>query len=332
MENSTPGMRILSGQDVRKALPMTQAIEAMRTAFLQLASGDVQMPIRSHIDVAERDGTALFMPSYAQPFGNIGIKVVNVFGANVEKKLPRIQAVVCLFDAETGTPRAMLDGTSLTALRTGAASGLATDLLARPDASTVAILGAGVQGRTQLEAVSVVRPLRVVKVYDPLPEASEAFATEMGERLGIDIELTADARSAVRDAEIICAATVSTTPVFQDLDIAPGTHINAVGSYKPHVQEIPAETVCRAQIVVDHRESALAETGDLIIPVREGLIAETDIHAELAELVSGKAAGRSDAETVTLFKSVGVAIEDLAAASYALTRAEDEGLGTVIAM
>jgi len=332
MDNPTQGMRILSGQDVRKALPMTEAIEAMRVAFMQLASGDVQMPIRSHIDVPERDGTALFMPSYAQHFGNIGVKVVNVFGSNVEKGLPRIQAVVCLFDAETGTPRAILDGTSLTALRTGAASGLATDLLARPDASTAAILGAGVQGRTQLEAVSVVRSLREVKVYDPLPEAASAFAAEMGGRLGIEIKQAADARSAMRGAEIVCAATVSTTPVFQDLDVASGTHINAVGSYKPHVQEIPAKTVCRAKIVVDHRESALAETGDLIIPLQQGLIAETDIHAELAEIVSGKVPGRSDAQTVTLFKSVGVAIEDLAAASHALARAEAEGLGTVVAM
>ena len=323
-------LRILSRDDVQRALPMTEAIEAMRTAFSQLASGTVNMPVRSQIDVPEHDGTALFMPSYAPCFRNLGVKVVNVFGANPSRGLPRIQALVCLFDSATGTPRAVLDGTSLTALRTGAASGLATDLLARSNASTVAILGAGVQGRTQLEAMLAVRPIDSVKVYDRLPAAAQAFATEMSAQSKVDIRVVSTPRAAVTDADIVCTATVSPTPVFDDTDIAAGTHINAVGSYKPDVQEIPGETVRRAKIIVDQRESALAETGDLIIPLRQGLIAETDIHAELGEILIGKVAGRTSDTLVTLFKSVGLAIQDLAVATLALERAEVQKLGVTI--
>jgi alanine dehydrogenase len=324
------GIRVLSADDVRAALPMADAIEAMREAFRQLASGDVQMPVRAHIDVAQHRGTALIMPSYAACLGNIGVKIVNVFDENAERGLPRIQALVCLFDDATGTPRALLDGTALTALRTGAASGVATDLLARPDASSVTILGAGVQGRTQLEAVAAVRPVRVVRVYDPQPEAADAFAAEMRDRVAGDVAVTASPAAALHGADIVCAATVSSRPVFDDADVAPGTHINAIGSYQPHVQEIPAATVRRAQVVVDHRESALAETGDLIIPIRHGLITESHVHAELGEILMGKAEGRRDDKAVTLFKSVGIAVQDLAAASRALAQAEAEGLGTTV--
>lgn len=329
MNTPSRAVRILSADDVRRALPMAEAIEAMRTAFSQLASGGVRMPARSHIDIPEHDGTTLFMPSYAPCFDNIGVKVVNVFGANTQRGLPRIQALVCLFDDATGTPRAILDGTSLTALRTGAASGVATDLLARLNASVVAILGAGVQARTQLEAMVAVRPIRTVKVYDPLPEVGNAFALEMSTRLKAEIDVVPSTREAVTGADVVCAATVSRTPVFDDADIAPGTHINAIGSYKPDVQEIPAETICRSRIVVDHRESALAETGDLIIPLRQGLIAQADIDTELGEILIGKAVGRANDDAITLFKSVGVAIQDLAAAAYVVARAEAQQLGTL---
>jgi len=330
MENSPRTMRILSRNDVQRALPMPEAIEAMRAAFSQLACGTVQMPIRSHIDVAEYEGTALFMPSYAQCFGNLGVKIVNIFGANARRNLPRIQALVCLFDGATGTPKAVLDGTSLTALRTGAASGVATDLLARSSASNVAILGAGVQGRTQLEAMLAVRPIDSVKVYDPLPGVAQAFAIEMSTRLGVDIQVASTPQAAITGADVVCTATISRTPVFDDTDVPSGAHVNAVGSYKPDVQEIPAETMRRARIVVDQRESALSETGDLIVPLRQGLIAETDIHAELGEILIGKAVGRTSDNLVTLFKSVGLAIQDLAAAALALERAEAQGLGTTV--
>ena len=176
------------------------------------------------------------------------------------------------------------------------------------------------------------RAIRKAWVYDVRREAAEVFADEMGTALGVEIVAASSARDAVREADIVCTATLSTQPVFEDGDIAPGTHINAIGSYKPKVQEIPAGTVQRALLVVDHRESALAETGDLIIPIARGLIEATDIHAELGEIVAGKATGRTSDSQVTLFKSVGVAIQDLAAAARAFERAQATDLGKIVAI
>lgn len=330
---SEPGtIRFLSADDVRAALPMADAIEAMKDAFRELSAGRVVMPVRAHIDVPEYNGTALFMPSSAERFGTFAVKTVNVFGDNAARGLPRIQALVAVFDRATGTPSAVMDGAALTALRTGAASGAATDLMARRDACIVAIFGAGVQGRTQLEAVCAVRDIVTVHVYDAVSAAADAFARDMGGKLGIAVRSAASPAEALREADIVCTATVSKTPVFDDADLAAGTHINAVGSYQPHVQEIPEETVLRARVVVDHRESALAETGDLIIPIEKGSMSPDDIYADLGEVASGRTAGRGSPDEITLFKSVGVAVQDLAAGSLALKRAEDLGLGTVVAM
>jgi len=327
---STTTIRILSAQDIRRALPMSEAIAAMKEAFAELSGGRVTMPVRTHIDIPAHAGTALFMPCYADRFGRIGVKVVNLFDGNAAQGLPRIQGVVCLFDGRTGSPLALLNGTCLTALRTGAASGAATDLLARPEAATVAIFGAGVQGRTQLEAVCAVRAIRQVWVFDPAAEAAATFAAEMSGALHIEVAVAQSSREALRQADIVCTATVSATPVFTDADLAPGTHINAIGSYRPDVQEIPEETVRRALVVVDHRASALAETGDLIIPIRKGLMKETHIHAELGEIVPPRAGERPSEGQITLFKSVGVAVQDLAAAARAFENAKHEGLGQIV--
>lgn len=323
-------IRILRADDIRQALPMAAAVEVMKEAFEELSAGRVTMPARTRVDVPASGGTTLFMPSHASRFGRIGVKVVSVFGSNREKGLPAIQGVVFLLDDETGTPLAVLDGTYLTALRTGATSGAATDLLARADATTAAVLGAGVQGRTQLEAVCAVRSIRKAWVHDLVPETAKTFAEEMSTALSVEVTVASSSNQAVQGADIVCAATVSSTPVFADADLASGAHVKAVGSYKPEVQEIPAETVLRALVVVDHRESALEETGDLIIPIQRGLMTDTDIHAELGEIVAGTALGRTSAGQVTLFKSVGVAIQDLAAGARVLEEAQARDLGQVV--
>lgn len=327
---SATEIRILSEQDIHEALPMGDAVGAMKEAFTELSVGHVIMPARARIDVPSHAGTALFMPSYAERFSHIAVKVVNLFDGNALKGLPRIQGVVCLLDGETGTPLALLNGTVLTALRTGAASGAATDVLARGTADTAAIFGAGVQGRMQLDAMCAVRPIRKAWVYDPAREAAEAFAREVSATLGIEIVVAESPRDALRDAKVVCTATVSSSPVFADEEINPGTHINAIGSYQPHVQEIPEETVRRALVVVDDRESALAEAGDLIVPIRKGLMQQSDIHAELGEIVAGTVVGRTSDEQVTLFKSVGVAVQDLVAATRVFDNAQARGLGKVV--
>ena len=326
----TQQIRILSQNDLTQALPMGKAIEAMKEAFRVLSTGGALMPERTHIDIAKHKGTALFMPSYADHLGRIGLKIVNVYPENPRQGLPCIQGMVCLLDGETGTPLALLNGTYLTALRTGAASGAATDLLARSDASEVAIFGAGVQARTQLEAVCAVRSVQRVRVYDVVTEAAQAFAEDMSDRPSVKVTVADSPQAAIRSADVICTVTVSTTPVFDHSDLRPGVHINAVGSYQPHVQEIPVDTVLQSRLFVDHRSSALQETGDLIIPIQQGLMKPTHIKAELGEIVAARAQGRTSESEITLFKSVGVAIQDLAAATRALERAETKGLGVLV--
>jgi alanine dehydrogenase len=325
-------IRILSRGDVCQALPMREAIEAMKAAFAQLSTGRADAPLRVALEAPRHHGVTLFMPAYLPAADRMAIKIVSIFNDNPSQGLPLIHALVVVVDATTGQPVAVMDGTYLTALRTGAASGAATDLLARPDARVAAIFGAGVQGRTQLEAVCAVRPIQEAWVYDLAPERSAAFATEMSQRLSLSVRVANTPSEAVRQADVICTATTSTRPVFDDADVRSGTHINAVGAYTPQMQEVPIETVLRAKVVVDHRESSMAEAGDLIIPLRQGRMTEDHIYAELGEIAAGLKPGRSAAEEITFFKSVGVAVQDVAAAGAALEAAQRLGLGTEAAL
>jgi ornithine cyclodeaminase/alanine dehydrogenase-like protein (mu-crystallin family) len=329
-------IRILSREDVRRALPMRQAIEVMKGAFAQLSSGQADVPLRTALDVPGHNGVTLFMPAYLsaddQAAPLIAVKIVSVFNDNPAKGLPLIHALVVVVDATTGAPAAVMDGTYLTALRTGAASGAATDLLARPDARVVAVFGAGTQGRTQLEAVCAVRPIEAAWVHDVAPEQASAYAAEMSQRLSLLVSVAKTPTEALGRADVICTATTSSSPVFNDADIRPGTHINAVGAYTPEMQEIPIETVLRARVVIDHHESSLAEAGDLLIPLRQGRMTEGHIYAELGEIASGRKAGRETRDEITLFKSVGVAVQDVAAAGAVLEAAQRLGLGTEAAL
>lgn len=325
-------LRILSHEDVRQALPMRQAIETMKGAFAQLSTGQADVPLRVALNVPRHNGVTLFMPAYLAADDQMAVKIVSVFNDNPAKGLPLIHALVVVVDATTGRPAAVMDGTYLTALRTGAASGAATDLLARQDARTVAVFGAGAQGRTQLEAVCVVRLIREAWVYDVLPERAAAYATEMSQHLSLPVKVAASPSEAVHQADVVCSATTSSRPVFDDADVQPGTHINAIGAYTPQMQEIPTETVLRAKVVIDHREASLAEAGDLLIPLRQGLMTEDHIHAELGEVAAGLKPGRVSPQEITLFKSVGVAVQDVAAASAVLVAAKRLGLGTEVAL
>ena len=325
-------VRILTRREVQKALPMRQAIEVVKGAFAQLSAGQADLPLRTALDVPRHNGVTLFMPAYLSADDAMALKIVSVYDDNPDKGLPLIHALVIVIDAETGAPDAVMDGTYLTALRTGAASGAATDLLARPDARVAAVFGAGAQGRTQLEAVSAVRPIEEAWVYDLESERAQRYADEMHERLKLDVRVADSPARAVRGADVVCTATTSRAPVFADADLQPGTHLNAIGAYTPEMQEIPLETVRRAKIVIDHHEAALAEAGDLLIPMDQGIIAPDHIHAELGEIVAGTKAGRESSEEITLFKSVGVAVQDVATATAVLEAARDSGLGTDVSL
>ena len=326
-------MRILSGTDVRRAVTMAEAIQAVQDAYVQLSAGQAVVPLRTPVPVERRAGVTLFMPAYLSTSDALGAKIVSVFPENVAQDLPLIHAVVVVVDAKTGRPVALMDGTYLTALRTGAASGVSTNLLARPDARVAAVFGAGVQARTQLEAVCTVRPIDKAWVYDTAPDRAAAYAQEMqayGVPVPTDVVVAETPAEALRDADVVCTATTSSVPVFDDADLKPGAHVSAVGAYTHEMQEIPAETVVRAKVVVDSRVASLAEAGDLIIPLEEGLMAEADIHGEIGEVASGHIAGRESDSEVTFFKSVGLAVQDVAVAELILHRAVALGLGVEV--
>jgi len=321
---------MLSAQEVRKAVPMAEAIEVVKGAFAQLSTGKAVVPLRTQLPVERHEGITLFMPAYLSETDDLGVKIVSVFSRNPDKGLPTIFAIVIAVDAATGCPVAIMDGTYLTALRTGAASGAATDLLARRDAEVVAIFGAGAQARTQLLAVCEVRDIKRVWVYDVARERAEAYVEEMrGQgRIPADIRVASSPSEAVREADIICTATTSSTPVFDGNDLKPGVHINAIGSFTPQMQEVDETTVRRAdKIVVDSREACLAEAGDLIIPIQKGIITEADIYAELGEIAAGLKPGRERDDEITYFKTVGNAVQDVSVARRVLEKARQLGLG-----
>lgn len=319
-------VRILSRDDVERSLGMTDAIQAMASAFAQVSDGRAVMPTR--IGVETPSGFTLTMPGYLGEEAALAIKVVSVFEGNSAKGLPAINALVLVLDATTGVPRAVMDGTHLTALRTGAASGLATDLLARPGAEVVAVFGAGVQARTQLQAVRAVREIREVRILARSPESAEAFAAEVE---GVSVRAYSEAAEAIAGAHIVCAATTSRIPVLAGDAVEPGTHVNGVGSFTPGMIEFDADLLVRAKVVVDEREAAVAEAGELIAARDAGLFdPEEDIHAELGELVLGLREGRTSPDEITFFKSVGNAAQDVAVAHRVLAHAESHGIGTLV--
>lgn len=324
-------MLILNAGEVRQALPMQDAIEAMKQAYASLSNGTAVVPLRTRLPIPRHDGLSLFMPAYVQTTDSeaLAIKVVSLFPKNLERGLAFIQAAVLVFEADTGCTLALLEGSSLTAIRTGAASGASIDLLARKNSKVAAIFGAGAQGRTQLEAACTARRIESVFIFDTDSDKARTFAKELTGRGPIpgDIRVTVSSREAVENADIICTATTSTTPVFEDGNIKPGTHISAVGAYTPEMCEIPAETVRRARIVVDSRSASMEEAGDIIQPIRAGLFTESQIHAELGEIVLGKKEGRKSESEITFFKSVGIAVQDAMAAQLALQNARKMKLG-----
>ena len=324
-------MRILSRTDVQQAITMAEAIEAVAEAFAQLSSGRATVPLRTAIELDRHAGTTLFMPSYLADDDALGTKIVSVHSQNPTHGLPLIHALVVLIEAATGRPLAAMEGGYLTALRTGAGTGVATRLLARPDAHVVACFGAGRQAETQVEAVCTVRDIHRVWVVSRRRETAEAFARRMADRVAAELLPAESPAQAVRTADIVITATTSTTPVFDGHDLQPGTHINAIGAYTPEMQEVDAVTVQRATIVVDQREACLAEAGDLVIPLKQGLIGGPETWTELGEIILGKRPGRTRAEEITYFKSVGNAVQDVAVAQRVLAAAEARGLGVEVA-
>jgi ornithine cyclodeaminase len=319
---------LLSAQDLRAALPMPAAVAAMKSAFAELSTGRAQVPLRVAVPVPPAEGVSLVMPAFL-PGSGLAAKIVSVFPRNAEQGRPVIHGLVVVLDPATGEPVALCDGTFLTAWRTGAGSGAATDVLARSEARVGAVLGAGAQARTQALAIDAVRSLDVIRVYSPNREQAERLAADLQPETAARVEAAPSARAALAEADVICAATTSATPVLQADWLKPGAHLNGIGSFTPEMQEVDAATVCRARVFVDSRGAALAEAGDLLVPLRAGQVRAED-WVELGEVVAGVRPGRQSPDEVTFFKSVGVAAQDAAAAGRALVEARRLGLGTSV--
>ncbi|MFN8572943.1 MAG: ornithine cyclodeaminase family protein [Gemmatimonadaceae bacterium] len=326
---------ILSDREVERLLPMGECIEVMEGALRSLARGEALLPLRTVMRLPSSTNAFALMPSVrTEGSGDearteaIAAKIITVFPGNDRTPYDSHIGVVLLFEAEHGRLLAIMDASSITAIRTAAVSGLATRLLARPDATQLAILGAGTQAMTHLDAMCCVRDIQHVRVWSRRPEKAQELAKRARAKHSCSIDVSASAREAVEGAHVVCTVTASRTPVLEGNWLAPGTHVNAVGASLAHARELDTDAVQRAFVYVDRRESALAEAGDILIPISEGAITAEHIRGELGQLLVGAVPGPEHTDNVTLFKSLGIAIEDLASAQHLYKRATMTETGT----
>jgi alanine dehydrogenase len=313
-------MLFLSDDDVAKVLTMREAIDAVEAAFSEFAKGSVNMPPRSTLMLDRYEGSISLMPSYLEDTNALATKIISIYPRNPEKGLPTTAAWIVVNDPETGAIEALLDGTYLTAVRTGAVTGVAARYLAPEGGSVAAVIGCGVQGRTQAWAVSEVCELEAMRVFDLSEEGMRRFAEEMGPKLGVEIIPAESGAEAVRGADIVVTATTSKNPVVLREWLGDKVHISAIGSFYPDYRELDTDTIRDAKVVVDSKEAIMEEAGDILIPIGEGAITEDHIHAELGELVLGRKEGRTEEDGLTVFKSVGLAIQDSSVASLVLKK------------
>lgn len=322
-------IKFLSKEDVAKCIDMPLAINAMKIAFSELSKGNVNSPVRISMELKNSNSGALFMPIYYPKKELVGLKSVTIHKDNPSKNLPMIQAMYNVFDSETGRPIAIMDGELLTSMRTGAASGLATDLLSPNNSKVAVIFGAGVQAEKQIEGICAVRELDEIYISSLNKDRVELLIRKLKTKINADIKYMPDSEL-LKEADIICTATSSFSPVFNHLNLKEKVHINGIGSYKPDMSEIPRETILASKLYVDSRGACLAEAGDIIQPINQNIITENHIYAEIGEVVSGIKDGRQTEDGITVFKSVGNAVQDIAAAALILENAELLNIGKEI--
>jgi ornithine cyclodeaminase/alanine dehydrogenase len=325
-------MHVITRGDLESILTMEEVIEAVERAFANYARGRWVIPPRTHFDLPE--GVILYMPSFLSPEeggeGISGAKLVSVFPRNPEKGHPLIYGLYLLYDPTTGSPLALMDGIYLTGVRTGAASAVATKYLSRKDSKALGIIGTGVQAGFQLMAILAVRAIEVCYVFDSIEDKARRFAQDYSGRPRVNLEVLPSADEVVGKSDVVVTATTSPKPVFSGSSVRKGTQLNVIGAFTPETREVDSETVKRACIFVDSYEGALREAGDLLIPMGEGVISRDHIRGELSEVVIGMKPGRTTDAEITLFKSVGFAIEDAATAGLAYAKALKGGIGTQI--
>jgi ornithine cyclodeaminase/alanine dehydrogenase-like protein (mu-crystallin family) len=308
--------RYVDNDLVSSLLPMQACIDVMDRMFRSLAAGECIQPLRSLMRVPDKNGLLGMMPGYAGAPGILGIKLITIFHGNGTLGIPSHQGVIVLLDPGTGTPLLLLDATAITAIRTAAASALATRLLSREDAGHLAILGTGEQAQKHVEAISLVRKLRQITIWGRNETHAESLVQKLRGIYDLPIDISPTARLAVHKADIICSVTASPQPILKGDWIPSGAHINAVGSCTPSTRELDTKAVLRSRLFTDRYESLFNEAGEFLIPKKEGLITETDVQGELGEVLCGSKPGRRDAKEITLFKSLGIAAEDLFSARF----------------
>lgn len=326
-------MLLLSRENIKQVFSMKEAVEADKEAFRLFSEGKSVVPLRTNISAPKHDGAFLFMPSYVEDMDCSAIKIVNVFPKNIDKGLPSTPAQVLLIDGTTGVVVSVLDGTYVTQLRTGAASGAAFDVLARKDAKKGAMIGTGGQAATQLEAMMAVRDLEEVKVYDLNQERLQAFVEKMNEELaayGTKVVAAVSADDAVEDADLVVTVTPSSKPVFDGMKIKKGATVSCVGSYQPHMQEMDPVILTRAsKIYFDSVDAVLSEAGDILIPLEDGTITKEDFTGDLGDVLLGKVVARENDEEIIVFKTVGIGTQDLVTAKKIYDKALAQGVGTI---
>lgn len=324
--------RLLTEPQVAALLPLPDLIAAMETALARFSAGDVLQPVRSVLMVGPQQAYVGLMPAYVAEPPQLGAKLVTVFGDNAAKGLPSHLATILLLDPDTGSLIALMDGRYITEARTAAVSAVSARHLAAPDASSLAIIGTGVQARSHLEALALVRPLTDVRVWSPQARSRERFVADMQGHVAGTLRAAASAEEAVRGAAIVVLVTSSPAPVIDDAWVAPGAHVISVGACRPDQREMPPALVTRARLVVDSRAAALVESGDIVQGIREGRFTAAHVVGELGEVVLGRITPRRSPQDVTVFKSLGMAVEDVAAADLVYRRAIETGAGTALTL
>ena len=323
-------IKILGVREIEEAISMAEAVEVVKDAFVQLSLKQAQAPVRTSLNLEERGDVALIMPAYLSKTKALGTKMVTVLPQNPQISLPAVQGLVVLFDASSGFPLAILEGTHLTRFRTGAATGAATQILSRKDSRNLALFGAGGQSFFQIKGVLAARRIERIRIFDPRPESVDSLLGRLRkDPVSRDVELfkAGSPAQALEGADIVVTATNSIRPVFEGRFLEEGSHINAIGAYRPEMQEVDEETIRRAKIFVDSAEACLEEAGDLIIPLKKGGIQKKDILAELGEVIAGKKPGRGDSREITYFKSVGNAVQDVSVGQAIFQQAREKSLG-----
>lgn len=319
---------LLTEDHVKSVLPMSDLIASMESALARFSSGDVQQPVRTVLTVGPQRAWWGLMPAYVTEPATMGAKLVTVFNGNAARGLPTHLAMIVLFDPDTGALQALMDGRFITEARTAAVSAVSVRHLARPDSGTLAIVGTGVQARSHLEAYGEVRQLRDVRVWSPNAASRERFVDEMQPHAGVPLRATATAEEAVRGADLVVLATSSPTPVVDVSWIAPGSHIVSVGACRPDQREMAPELVARSRVFVDSRAAALVESGDVVMGIAEKRFGPDHLAGEIGELVLGRVRGRQSDDQITIFKSLGMAVEDVATADLVYRRAIEQGVGS----